>query len=120
MTSQEERIDKALDSLSHARTALDDPGGLSAQALREVGAYADSHSWLDAHAAYAIDKIDDAMRLLSPEKRTVLVHLNVQVPAHDQREPREIADAIHGALDVGSDDEVRHLVVTIPLVEEVL
>jgi hypothetical protein len=60
MTPQEERIDKALGSLSHARTALDDPSGLSEEDFR---------SWEEGeHNEYVIDQIDDAMRLLSPEK----------------------------------------------------
>jgi hypothetical protein len=43
--------------------------------------------------------------LLHGEKRTVLVHLNVEVPAEDQRNAVEIASALMEALEVGSDDE---------------
>jgi len=82
MTADEERIDKVLDSLSHARTALDDPGGLSIQATAEVAnQFGDRHDgWsltTDALKAYAIDKIDDAMRLLSPEKMEPMFMLQV-------------------------------------------
>lgn len=52
--------------------------------------------------------------------RTILVHLNVEVPDHDDREAEAIADAILAAVEVGSDsDEVRDLMVTAPLAEEV-
>jgi hypothetical protein len=48
------------------------------------------------------------------------VHLNVQVPAGDPRTPDQIADAIEGALEVGSDDSsVRELRITTTLAEEV-
>jgi hypothetical protein len=67
-----ETLDKALDSLSHARTALDDPGGLSVRAMSEASQFG---SRLDGHIvdeqalkAYAIDKIDDAMRLLGSDE----------------------------------------------------
>ena len=65
MTPAEERIDKVLDALSHARTALDDPTGLPIEDFR---------SWRDGEAnEYVIDRIDDAMRLLSPEKKYRLI-----------------------------------------------
>lgn len=52
--------------------------------------------------------------------RTVLVHLNVQVPDYDNRTADEVGGAILDALDVGSDDDaVRNLLVECPLVEEV-
>lgn len=52
--------------------------------------------------------------------RTILVHLNVEVPDEDERNPNQIADAIMGALEVGQDDDtVRDLVITAPLADEV-
>lgn len=52
--------------------------------------------------------------------RTVLVHLNVEVPDEDERDADAIADALLGALEVGSDDEsVRDLKVVAPLAEDV-
>jgi hypothetical protein len=37
--------------------------------------------------------------------RTILIHLNVEVPDHDPRDEDEIAEAVLAALVVGSDDE---------------
>lgn len=52
--------------------------------------------------------------------RTVLVHLNVGVPDDDTRTAGEIAEALLGALEVGSDDDsVRDLDVTAPLAEQI-
>jgi len=52
--------------------------------------------------------------------RTVLVHLNVEVPGWDGRTANQIADAILAAIEVGQDDEtVRDLKVDAPLAEEV-
>jgi len=52
--------------------------------------------------------------------RTVLVHLNVEVPAEDGRNADQIADAILAAIEVGQDDDsVRDLKVGAPLAEEV-
>jgi len=73
MTPHEERIDKALDSLSHARTALDDPGALDGEWRRP------STPESEAPSAYAIDKIDDAMRLLDPEQGNAPTHVVVCV-----------------------------------------
>jgi hypothetical protein len=58
---------------------------------------------------------------MTPEpKRTVLVHLSVEVPAADQRDADGIADAVLAALEVGRDDEtVYHLTWTVPMAEEV-
>ena len=45
--------------------------------------------------------------------RTILVHLNVQAPAHDTRDADEISEAILAAFVVGSDDDsVRELRIT--------
>ena len=53
-------------------------------------------------------------------KRTILIHLNVEVSPTDKRKVEEIVSAISGALIVGSDDDsVRDLVISIPLAEEV-
>jgi hypothetical protein len=53
-------------------------------------------------------------------ERTVLVHLNVSVPADDARSADEIGTVILSALEVGSDaDEVRNLDLSVVLVEEV-
>jgi hypothetical protein len=56
--------------------------------------------------------------------RTVLVHVNVQVPDDDPRTAEDVERAVQGALDVGSDEGnvmgVFHdLVVEIVLCEEV-
>jgi hypothetical protein len=52
--------------------------------------------------------------------RTIIVHLNVQVPDDDPRLAAEIGQAILGAVEVGSDDDsVRDLVVTAPLSEQI-
>ena len=64
MTPAEERIDKVLDALSHARTALDDPSGLPEEDFR---------SWNEGEHNEYTSRIDDAMRLLSPEKKYGLV-----------------------------------------------
>jgi hypothetical protein len=52
--------------------------------------------------------------------RTILVHLNVDVPEPDSRTANEIADALLGAIEVGSDDDsVRELGVVCLMAEEV-
>ena len=52
--------------------------------------------------------------------RTFLVHLHVEAPDTDERTPDQIADAIGGALEVGSDDESMHgLSFAVPLAEEI-
>lgn len=58
------RIDKALDSLSLARTALDDPAGLPENEAEDLQPLADNRQGLKD---YAIEKIDDAMRLLGAD-----------------------------------------------------
>lgn len=51
--------------------------------------------------------------------RTVLIHLNVQVPDEDARDATQIAQAVEGAIEVGSDDaSVRGLVIEAVLSEE--
>lgn len=56
---------------------------------------------------------------LAAPKRTVLVHLNVEVPGEDQRNAEQIASALMQALEVGSDDEtVYYLRPTVALTEE--
>lgn len=51
--------------------------------------------------------------------RTVLVHLNVEVPDTETRTADQIADAILSALVVGGDDEsVWELDIVCPLAEE--
>lgn len=56
----------------------------------------------------------------TPKRREFLVHLNVDAPATDGRNANEIADAILGAFEVGSDDDsVRDLAVVCPMAEEV-
>jgi hypothetical protein len=51
--------------------------------------------------------------------RVVLVHLHVEVPRSDTRDADAIADAIGGAIEVGSDDDsMRGLTIAIPLAEE--
>ena len=53
-------------------------------------------------------------------KRTVLVHLNVEVPAKDQRDADEIASALMEALEIGSNDEsFDHLITTVAMAEDV-
>lgn len=65
-------IDEVLQNLSLARTALDDPGGLSVQDMAEVAQFGTVKIGDEvppqALKAYAIDKIDDAMRLLGANK----------------------------------------------------
>lgn len=52
--------------------------------------------------------------------RTILIHVNVEVPGDDHRSRDEIVAAVLGSIEVGSDDDsVRDLKVTLPLVEEV-
>lgn len=52
--------------------------------------------------------------------RTVLVHLNVEVPDGDERSVEEIESAVRGALEVGSDHElVKSLGIEITLSEEI-
>jgi hypothetical protein len=52
--------------------------------------------------------------------RTILMHLNVSVPADDNRSIGEIAEAIEGAIEVGSDDpSLAGLVIQTALVDEV-
>lgn len=52
--------------------------------------------------------------------RTVLVHLNIEVPEADARDADAIADAVMGAIEVGSDeDSVRDLTVVVALADEV-
>lgn len=54
------------------------------------------------------------------EQREILVHLNVAAPVTDTRTADEIADAITGALEVGSDDDsVRDLTIVAPLAEDI-
>jgi hypothetical protein len=54
------------------------------------------------------------------EVRTVLVHLNITVPAGDDRDANQIKDAILGALEVGADHETMHgLHIAVPLAEVV-
>ena len=54
------------------------------------------------------------------EPRSILVHLNVEVPADDERDADQIAEAVAAALEVGSDDEsVRGFTYAVPLAEEV-
>jgi hypothetical protein len=57
---------------------------------------------------------------MEPNARTILVHLNVEIPVTDKRDPDDIADAIMDAFEVGSDDDsVRDLFPKITLAEEV-
>lgn len=52
--------------------------------------------------------------------RTILVHLNVSVPDDDTRSMGEIAEAIEGAIEVGSDDpSLQGLAIHTALVDEV-
>jgi hypothetical protein len=52
--------------------------------------------------------------------RTILIHLNVEVPESDKRDADEIRWQIAAALEVGSDDDsVRGLNISIPLAEEI-
>ena len=51
--------------------------------------------------------------------RQIIVHLRVEAPDADEREPNEIAWALQGALQVGSDsEEVQELTVTTLSAEE--
>ncbi len=54
------------------------------------------------------------------DRRTVLVHLNVDAPAWDDRSAEEVAHAILGAIEVGSDDEsMSGLIVAVALAEDI-
>lgn len=58
--------------------------------------------------------------VLIPEKRNILVHLNLELPEGDERSSDEIAFAISGAIEVGSDNEILEgIKIDIPLVEEI-
>lgn len=105
MTPEEERIDKVLDSLSHARTALDE--GYAYDGVN------DTSLGPEEMRVYCIDKIDDAMRLLSPEKTEPEFGLRVAVNGvfvSRRFDPEEEAiDAIGEALErksANSDDIV--------------
>lgn len=69
--------------------------------------------------AYGLSKSDSLLqrvRIAAP--RTVLVHLNISVPTDDDRDAENIAKAIEGALEVGSDDPtVSGLAITVALAE---
>lgn len=69
----DERLDKALTSLSEARTALSDPGALDGE-WREPSTPASK-----APVNYAIDKIDDAMRLLGANEEEGAIEYDLQV-----------------------------------------
>lgn len=92
MTREEEVID-ALDSLSYARTALDDPGALDGE-WREPSTPA-----TQAPNRYAIDKIDDAMRLLSPEKFSLMVAHNGSFVSRHFDPEEEAIDVIGEAIE---------------------
>lgn len=52
--------------------------------------------------------------------RTVLVHLNVELPDDDERTAEQVTRAIEGAIEVGSDDPALDgLTVVVALSEEV-
>ena len=52
--------------------------------------------------------------------REILIHLNVEVPESDTRSAEEISDAISGALEVGSDNEILEGISwQIPLAEDI-
>lgn len=54
------------------------------------------------------------------EARTVLVHLNITVPAGDERSAEAIGELVQAAYEIGSDDDlVRGLDVAVALAEEV-
>lgn len=53
-------------------------------------------------------------------ERTILIHLNVEVPDGDERSVETIEAAVRGALEVGDDDDsVGGLTITVALAEEV-
>lgn len=55
-----------------------------------------------------------------PEDRTILIHLNLEVPPTEERSAEEIAEAILQAFEVGSDDDsVKDLFPQIVLAEEI-
>lgn len=69
----------------------------------------------DAHGDLYVDEVLQE----GPSVRTVLVHLNVQVPESDTRSAERIGDAIMAAIEVGSDDDaVRGLDLVLALVDE--
>lgn len=86
--------------------------------------------WVPVNGDDPLDDLEVVGESAPVQPRTVLVHLNVEVPADDERNADEIGDLILGALEVGlegapgslaSDDELttHGLTVSAPLVEEV-
>lgn len=71
------------------------------------------------HVTGAVERGEkEAITEVVAKARTILVHLKVIVPPEDDRAPDEIAEAILGAIEVGSDDDsVGYLRVTAPLAE---
>lgn len=52
--------------------------------------------------------------------RTILIHLNVEVPDEDTRDYKDIVSDVEGAIEVGSDPEhVGHMTVDVALAEEI-
>jgi len=52
--------------------------------------------------------------------REILIHMNVEVPEDDKRSAEEISQAIQGALEVGSDNEILEGISwQIPLAEDI-
>jgi hypothetical protein len=55
----------------------------------------------------------------APQPRTILVHLNIEIPADDSRTPNQVADAIEAALSVVADhDSLAGMTITCPMAEE--
>lgn len=120
MSKVEAVLDEALDALSHARTALDDPVGLDPEVLEEIE-NADQ-SELDQFGSvqgpsnlirFAIDRIDDAMRLLNPEKDEpkfgLMVSVNGVFVSHRFDPEQEAIDVVGEALrrkELNEDDVV--------------
>ena len=57
---------------------------------------------------------------IAETKRTFLIHLNLELPEGDERSSDDVASAIAGAIEVGSDNEIlKGIKIDIPLVEEI-
>jgi hypothetical protein len=104
MSELGDRVYEAVEQLVLARTALD---GLP--------------------AAEAIERIDQATAILMvmdpdalPPPRTILIHLNVEVPGIVGSDANEVAAAVMAAIEVGSDDpSMAGFTISVALAEEV-
>jgi hypothetical protein len=110
-------VEPGLDSMGFPRVTVrgETREGLLAYVARQWGDETGTPSDQDWFDEWVVQRVEQVS-----ETRTVLVHLNVQVPGTDDRDADAIADAVMAALEVGSDDEsVADLKVVCPMAEEV-